>query len=76
MQYQPIIAPGIHHMSPVLRGVQGKLLEPLDKQHTGIADIPAPGLAQLEAPGEELLVFAARREPGAARLGSANAAAI
>ena len=63
-------------MSPVLRSVQGQLLEPLDKQHTGIADIPAPGLAQLEASGEELLVFAARREPGAARLGSANAAAI
>ena len=63
-------------MSPVLRGVQGKILEPLDKQHTGIADIPAPSLAQLEAPGEELLILAARREPGAARLGSANAATI
>ena len=53
-------------MSPVLGGVQGKLLEPLDKQHAGIADVPTPCLTQLEAPGEELLVLAARREPGAA----------
>ena len=70
------LVPGIHHMGPVLRGVQGKLLEPLDEKHAGVADVPAPGLAQLEAPGKELLVLAARREPGAAGLGSADAAAI
>ena len=76
MQFQPIIVPGIHHMSPVLRSVQRKLLEPLDKQHTGITDISTPGLAQLEAPGEELLVLAARRESRAAGLCPADAAAL
>ena len=65
-------------MSPVLRGVQRKLLEPLDQEDAGVADVPAPGLglAQLETPGEELLVFSARREPRAAGLGSADAASL
>ena len=70
------IAPGIHHMRPVLRGVQRKLLEPLDKKDAGVADVAAPVLAKLEAPGEELLVFAARRESRAARLCPADAAAL
>ena len=63
-------------MRPVLRGVQRKLLEPLDKKDAGVADVAAPVLAQLEAPGEELLVFAARRESRAARLCPADAAAL
>ena len=63
-------------MGPVLRGVQRKLLEPLDEEDAGVADVPAPGLAQLEAPGEERLVLAAPREPRAARLGPADAAAL
>ena len=65
-------------MSPVLRGVQRKLLEPLDQEDAGVADVTSPrlGLAQLEATGEKLLVFPARREPRAAGLGSADAASL
>ena len=65
-------------MSPVLRGVQRKLLEPLDQEDAGVADVALPGLGlgQLEAPGEELLVFSARREPRAAGLGAADAATL
>ena len=65
-------------MGPVLRGVQRKLLEPLDQEDAGVADVTSPrlGLAQLETPGEELLVFSARREPRAAGLGAADAATL
>ena len=63
-------------MGPVLRCVQGQLLEPLDEEDAGVADVAAPGLLQLEAPGEELLVLAAPCEPGAARLCPADAAPL
>ena len=51
------LAPGIHHMGPVLRGVQGKLLEPLDQKHAGVADFPLPRLGQMETFLEVLLVL-------------------
>ena len=62
-------------MSPVLRGPGWQLLEPLDQQNTGVTDVAAPGFRETETSLEKLLVFAAPGEPGAARLGFADAAA-
>ena len=63
-------------MAPMLRGAIRKFLESFDKKDAGIAYVPLPGLGQLEAAGEELLVLGAGSEPGAARLGFTDAAAV
>ena len=63
-------------MTPVLGGVQRKLLESLDQENTRVADISTSRLGELEAPREELFILGAGSKPGAARLGFADAATI
>ena len=67
-------------MAPVLLRPRRQLLEPLDQQHARVADVAAAPrscrrVREPEAAREELLVLEAGREPRAARLGAADAAA-
>ena len=76
--FDPWPSPGVNDMGPMPSGVVGQLLVALDKQDAGVADLPGASRAggrEAEAGLEEVLVLVARREPRAARLGSADAAA-
>ena len=76
--FDPWPSPGVDDMGPMPSGVVWQLLVALDKQDAGVADLPRASRAggrEAEAGLEEVLVLVARREPRAARLGSADAAA-
>ena len=75
-----LASPGVHDVAPVLLRPRRQLLEPLDQQHARVADVAAAPrscrrVREPEAAREELLVLEAGREPRAARLGAADAAA-
>ena len=71
-------SPGVDNVGPMPIRVDGQLLVALHKQDARIADLSGPSRAgggESEASLEEVFVLVARREPRAARLRPADAAA-
>ena len=56
-------SPGVHHVGPLLRGVGGQLLPPLDDEDTGVTYLAYPGSVELEASQTVFLVLPAVCEP-------------
>ena len=59
---------GADHVVPVLRRAGRLFHETLDEEDAGVADLAGPLLLEGEAPGEDVLVLLAVREPGAAKI--------
>ena len=57
--------PGVHHMVPVLVGVGGQLLPPLDDEDTGVADLTIPHILKLETANTVTLILFTVSETGA-----------
>ena len=49
--------PRVHHVVPVLVGVGGQLLPPLDDEDTGVADLAVPHVLELEAANTVALIL-------------------
>lgn len=56
---------GVHNMSPVLGGVGGQLLPPLDNQDAGVADLARAASLQLETAAAVALILLTVSEPRA-----------